>query len=77
MATLVFIDTSFLGDFDARPRCDSSVIPRAGDWVQIPADEDDLEDDGLMFQVDWVLINYQSSAESREVWVYLGESRTT
>lgn len=68
MATLVFFD-DYLREVDARPRFDSSVIPRVGDWVQIPTIEDEVH------LVSMVTIHYSEDGDA-EVWVTLKDSRS-
>jgi|GEM_PF-5506271 len=67
MAEVVFIDESIMAKLEHRPRVNTDVIPRAGDWVVIPGEEHAH----LIYHVFLVCLDY--TVDPPEVKVRLDE----
>jgi hypothetical protein len=69
MAVVIFIDESIMRNLEERPRMNTDVIPRAGDWVVIPGEEYAQ----LMYHVFLVCLDF--TVDPPEVKVRLDEHR--
>ena len=69
MAEVIFIDESIMKDLKDRPRVNTDVIPRAGDWVVIPGEEHSR----LLYHVFLVCLEY--TVDPPRVKVRLDEHR--